>query len=483
MAGERQSELLLKSTRVPVIEYTSSPHEDLPIRERLALTQFQEAVRASGKVYVIQKSIPFYPSHVSKKRIEEAARTNPRIFDPYTFVYDAGNNDFATIPYHTHPQLRPYIESAARFLQEGARLTQDPILRECAAMRRQNLLDGNYEQSEAYWLESRDETEIDFFAGPYDRYLDGAYNKKFAYGGAVGRLNRVETARRQGLVNQALDAWQKSGISQFAIVRPRVRIRADDTVTVAGLPADINMTADSLPCPPEWRVIHGNKIYLMLPTLIDKFNRVTRPIVREVIAVNRRMGITDDSLIEANTNLLVYHETMHTVIRRPGDEERLRDEYSFMNELSASVTGLALIQETGMPKRMLDAALAMQLAIIANEYKAYTAGSKGREAYLKGGLVILNYLHTNHLIYIDSSGINWNITANVYKGFRDLAVALDRIITYDDVNMARRLFDQYGSDEVIKSLVTAGKRPKSEPPAEDAKLWRNGRDSTAPNTA
>src|SRR3989338_6466600 len=70
--------------------------EVLSDKERGLVSYLMQAVEATDDLYQRQKNsaLPganFYPPDASKKEIEQAAKKNPAILDPYTFVERAGN--------------------------------------------------------------------------------------------------------------------------------------------------------------------------------------------------------------------------------------------------------------------------------------------------------------------------------------------------------------------------------------------------------
>src|SRR3970282_2087180 len=51
----------------------------------------------------------------------------------------------------------------------------------------------------------------------------------------------------------------------------------------------------------------------------------------------------EEQMIEAGMYLIGAHEPSHSFIRRPGDQERFIGMYTYMNEMYATVLGLAIV--------------------------------------------------------------------------------------------------------------------------------------------
>lgn len=428
----------------------------------MSLTFCAEAVREIGKAYVRQMAVPFYPRDVSRERLEQEAQINPEIFSPYTFV-EGDRESLKTAPFHEHPDIRPHLEVASNHLHQAANVTPDPDFAAHLRLRAQSLLDGSYERSEAYWLRMR-EPVIDIVIGPYDRYKDQRFSVKYAYSGWTGSLDRIETERQQRIVDALLEAYLSVGITGSPFEKPMVRIRVDQTEVAAGLPAEMEMTANSLSCQMEWREKYGTKIVVLQPAFTEKFHLQKLPQVRRIIIPSIRGHLSDNMLLATNAYLFDSHETAHALIRRPNDERRLGNEYTFISELSASVTGMALLPRVGLNNMQLEGVLAVQLATAANEFASSEAGDKERDVYLQGDAVLLNYLLRRDAVSIDDSGrIGWKNIRETYTAMLTLAKELEEITTSGNINSARRLKRELGAYESLKSLLPFKDNPQNPP--------------------
>lgn len=435
MANERAERAGEIRNNIPAVTLEYRPdHPGLNEREHLVLQELAEVAREIGKVYAIQQYYHHYPPKVSNETIIEEATNNPAIFDPYTRVEKGPSGKLITIPYHE--AYGPYLSEAVKSLKRAASFSEEPFLSRHLDLTAKNLLDGNYEESERNWL-TMPETNVDIKAGPYDRYKDIRFRKKFSYSAHVGSLDKEETLKHQLNVDALLDSREKLQLSSVPIVRPVVRSRADITETTGGLTADMRFTANSYPCQSEWREKWGNKIVTLEPAFYDMFNRIRLPIARQIMAQEYSRSQRHEDLFDAYRLRFDVHEASHTFIRRYQDEERFGNSFTYVNELGATAIGLAHLPAMGATAKQLDGVLAMQLAITADGYKSYLAGHKERLDYLRGDVNLLNYLLKERVITIESDGkYRRKDIREVYERIYEFAKFIEKMLTYGGKNDA-----------------------------------------------
>lgn len=428
--------------------------EGLSNRERVIVEILSNAVRYVGKVYVHQQPRfrQPYPHNVSSEKIRQAADTNPAIFSPYTFVDLDASGNLKTTPYHE--LFKSQLEPVSQYLLDAANVaTHDPDLQLYLKTRAKNLLDGNYEESEAIWL-GQPNARIRLIIGPYDRYPDGRFNRKFYYGGMLDIRNEKASEHHQQIVSSLLEAWKKSDIPDAETPEPRVRIRIGTTVLTSGLPAEMKITANSLPCQREWREKYGTEIIVLEPAFISTFYARRLPLIRQIIHPDLRKRQSDEELLEAYGLRFDGHETPHALIRFEGDQERLGNEYLFTNEMTATVVGLALLKDLGLSKKQLEGILIAQLAVTADEYKTYLSGDHSKDDYLDGDLIIFERLVKNGLLAIDKEGrVIWDDINAIFDSFKLDAKKYVGILKSGNINNVKPLKSRWGSADLIKTVL------------------------------
>ncbi|HSX19339.1 MAG TPA: hypothetical protein VLE91_04410 [Candidatus Saccharimonadales bacterium] len=457
------------------IQYQPAPtrehhpdHGPLPEIERVTLSTLAGAVRSIAKAYVYQTYTHPYPPNVSDDQIEKANTTNPDIFSEYTVVRRDPEGQLTAIPYHE--AFGPQLNEVSEQLKDAAYYTRDPILKRYLIARARNLLDGNYEESEAIWLGSP-MTKIMAVIGPYDRYKDRRHNKKYFMSGHVGTLDEAMTNEHQPFVDRVVDTYISGDFKEEPIlVRPNVRIRYDITEVDGGLTAAMELTGNSYPCQLTWREKYGTEIVILEPPFFDKFHRIREPLIRDVVDVEHRGRQSAYELRKGYAYRYDGHETMHALIRRPQDEERFQGEYTFMNEMSATVIGHAVLGRMGLNTKQLEAIFASELAIAADEYEDFQyRNKKDRKVYLDGEAVLLNSLLEAEAISINELGeFTWNDIREVYGVTIDnLAHSLEVVLARGDAFDARLLKRNLGDFSVFEKLRHF-KRMQKSPTAENA---------------
>lgn len=432
--------------------------QPLPPREEATLEATSEAVRGIGKVYAVQKHLRPYPP-LREEEIREAASSNPLVLNEYT------RPDDNLTPIFYHEFFREELEEPCRKLEEAASMTRDPYLRRYLLARAQNLRDGNYKESESLWLSMPDESEVDVLIGPYDRYGDKMFNRKYSYMGATGTLDREATYLNQQRVDALLEVWEKIA-PPYAFRNPRVRIRVDITEVISGLMADreVYATAQNVPCQQDWREELGSKIIIFDPAFKHRFWNERLPILEEIIAERPLQDQTPEFLEECAYIWFDAHETNHSTTRRKGDEERLGNLYTVVSEMTSTTFGLSQLPHIGISAQQLEGVLAIQCAITAHNYQLFSeSGGTSRAAYMPGDSMIFNYLLKNGSIEIDERGrIGWRNIAKVYQDLEEYGRgSLEGLITegtYQDAgDLQKSLYDL----EPISTL--AAFRPKNQP--------------------
>lgn len=377
-------------------------------KESATLACTVNAVNEIDHAFEAQKSDYFYPFGISNEEIKDAARINPAILSHYTVVRKSLDGSFVAIPYsrHYHNELKHVID----WIHTARESTRDKRFGRYLDKLSLELADGEqfHESAVEAWLDRGDEPEVDLVCGPIDRYQDKKFNVKFAFQGWTGRLNREKTQLLHVFLKQQSEVWHElaSMHSPSAALNPKVRIRVDDTHSFGGLVKYLMSSANNLPCEQELRDRYGAKITLLEPSF--KHNLIKRvEIMKKIIKYEDRKDWSDTDIEDAGRILLASHEWNHSVIRRNGDDQRLGNEYAYLNEMYATSLGLWMIAlRNDISDKMKNIVLGVQLGTIV---EAFREDNENRASYLNGYKTILNLAVERGLLRIDNSGfIRWD---------------------------------------------------------------------------
>ena len=118
----------------------------------------------------------FYPKDMTKEEFE--ACSDPLKESMYSILSRDAEGKLIAIPYHEFYAEK--IEQAAKLLDSAAKLAEDPGLSKYLALRATALRTDNYYDSDAAWMEMKN-NRIDFVVGPIENYEDHLYGNKAAH--------------------------------------------------------------------------------------------------------------------------------------------------------------------------------------------------------------------------------------------------------------------------------------------------------------
>jgi len=377
-----------------------------------------------------------YPKDATREEIEKAAETNPNILSEYTVVKRRGKM-LIDIPYHV--EYEKLLKSPSDKLKRAAEVTDDSLFAKYLLLRAESLVDGDYEKSDLAWLAIPYEPVVDIVIGPYDRYLDELFSRKYTYQGWSGIKNVEKTEEAQQYVDAFLKeyGWQGSP----------VKARVDNTRILA----TIRWNANSLPCQKEWREKYGNKITIFDPSFSQNFeNRL--PILHEIW--KQSASESKESLERVARIFLFGHEASHPVVRREGDEERLKSYYSIVSEQYCDTNSVNVASNlTGMQLSEQEWNLFI-LSLLASGIVRHrnARGQTISSAYMRGEAATVNFLLSEGGISIQNSTLKTS-PERLVEGISKLAAQLEYLMSEGTEEDSRRFYEQYGNVDVFERFA------------------------------
>ena len=179
--------------------------------EKKVLKKLVAAAELIEPLYARQKSpkypgANFYPHDATREEIEKAAKKNPAILSPYTFVERDRSGKLITVPYSK--KFKEELTSVAELLREAAALSKDNALKAYLVARAVDLLKDDLDKSNILWLQT-DQSRIGFVIGHFDRYNDSLLFKKRGYTAWVGILDEKKTKEMEKLKKAILVSERK----------------------------------------------------------------------------------------------------------------------------------------------------------------------------------------------------------------------------------------------------------------------------------
>lgn len=432
-----------------------SPSE-LSHKEKLCLEKLISAAEMLSPLYLQQRNnkypgANFYPHNASKEEIQAAAKKNPAILSPYTFVERDKSGKLIAVRYCS--KFKKQLEKIARTLKEASSLSSDKKLKTYLNARAKDLLTDNYNKSNILWLKT-EKSETCCVIGPFDRYLDKLFFRKRAYMAWVGTLDEKMTREAEKLVSIVLSSERKHLPGSKKAKIPQVKVRVENTAIFSGLIADFMFVGNNLPSSADIFLIkkYGTLFTIFKPTMRLRFDKWIFPIFKTLFAKDFQERYSHELLYQAFVRSIILHETCHSLMRYEDAATRLQELFPIFDELYTDILAVkccaTLYLKNGFTEKETQAFL---IAYICRHLHWMTAF--GRQPHLvhyaTGGAISLNFL------------LNAKVTGRVDGVFRldfsKLFVALDQlsnIIEYylalGNHTEAKEFIKKYGSFRVFR---------------------------------
>jgi len=428
--------------------------ENLSSQERTILKKLIRAAELISSLYLKQKNkkypgANFYPPDVSPEEIKKAARNNPSILNPYTFVERTKSGELEAIPYHI--KFRKELKPISKLLEEAADLFEDKNFSLYLRSRAQSLLDGNYEKSEIIWLKT-EPFKFGFVIGPIERYLDKLFFTKCAYQSWVGILDEEETEKAKEIKDIILTGRSKILDKSEKVDVSKVGIRVDKTVVFSGLIADCMFTGTNLPNDVRVMRKYGSRLTIFETSLKEKFDQDHLPIFQAVFDKKLQKRYSPKELYGGSLRCIISHELAHSLIRYQDAEKRLENLFPIFDELYAYILG---IQRCGLAflkgvfsQKELEAILIMH---ICRNFTWWLDLLKNPDVYhyAAGAAIASNFFLQEGAIKI-RGGISWPNFTKLFICIEELCKILDYYLAAGKYQEAEMFIKNYGSFDIFK---------------------------------
>lgn len=341
----------------------------------------------------------YYPEGASKADIEKWIQSLPaaereRASGFFSVIRRNGGN-FTQVPYNV--EYQPELARAASLLREAAQLASEPTLKTFLTKRADAFLSNDYYDSDVAWMELKG--LIQPTIGPYEVYEDELLNFKAAFEAFITIQDDAETAKLQRFAGELQD------IENNLPIEPRQRNRKLGALAPITVVNEIYASGDgnravqtaAFNLPNDERVVRekGAKRVMLKNVQDAKFAKTLKPISDVVLGPADR----SDLAFEAFFTHIVMHELMHGLGphsispggRQTTVRQELKENYSFLEEAKADISGLFAIQfliDKGSLPRSMERAL--YTTFLASAFRSIRFGVS--EAHGKGIAVQLNYL-------------------------------------------------------------------------------------------
>lgn len=429
---------------------------DLSSVEKVVFDKLVTAAELISPIYLKQKNhkypgANFYPHDVSKEEIENAARRNPAILDPYTFVERDKSGKLIVIPFHL--KFKKELKPVAKLLIEAAELSDNKNFSWYLRSRAESLLDGDYRKSEIIWLKT-EPFKFGFVIGPIERYLDKLFFRKCAYQAWVGIFDEKMTKEAERLKRMILTSRRKILLGSEKVDVSKLGIRVDKTVIFSGQKADFMPTGSNLPNDVNLMEKYGSNLTIFETSLDEKFQNDHFPIFKSIFAKNSQRSYSRSELYLGSFRCILLHEISHSLIRYRDAEERLKDLFPIFDELYAYILGIkgcgTLLLKGAMSQKELEAILIMH---VCRNFTWWLDSIKNPDVnhYAIGAAIAQNFFLREGAIKEDK-GISWPDFAKLFICIDGLSHLLEYYMALGNYNEAKEFVDKYCSFNAFKNF-------------------------------
>ncbi len=430
--------------------------KELSVKEKIILKKLISAAELVAPLYLKQKNnkypgANFYPHNATREEIEAAAKKNPVILSPYTFVEKDKNGKLTAIPFHL--KFKRELRPIARLLIEAASLSKNKDFSRYLKSRAKSLLNGDYEKSEIIWLKTAF-SKFGFVIGPIERYLDKLFFRKCAYQAWVGIIDEAKTKDAERLKKIILVSRKKILPGSAKVDIFNLDVRVDKTVIFSGLIADFMFTGANLPNDINLMEKYGSNLTIFKTSLEEKFKKEHFPIFKTVFVKKFQELYSEKELYLGSLRCILLHEISHSLIRYRDAEKRLKDLFPIFDELYAYILGIKscgiLLLKGLISQKELETILIMH---ICRNFTWWLDLSKNPDVkhYATGAAIAQNFFLKENALK-ESGGISWPNFTKLFICVDELSRLLEYNLALGSYDDAKKFVEKYSSFAVFNSF-------------------------------
>lgn len=427
--------------------------------EKVLFDKLIRAAESIAPLYLKQKNpkypgANFYPHKVSREEIKKAAKQNPAILDPYTFVEQDKFGELVAVPFHI--KFHRELTKISNLLKEAANLSPDRNLKLYLQSRAEALLTDNYDESNILWLKTAN-SQIGFVIGPFDRYLDKLFFKKRAYMAWVGILDKEQTREAEKLKSMVLTSQRKCLPGTKRVKTSLIRTRVEDTAIFSGLIADFLFVGNNLPSSADLYLVkkYGTLSTIFKPTLKSRFENGIFQIFKRIFSETIQKKYSKKNLYQGYLRSVILHEVCHSLMRYEDATTRLEEFFPYFDELYTEILGIkncgSLVLKGALTQKELESILIMYISHNFNRWLSFLK-NPNLIHYARGAAIVTNYLLQERAIKIDKR-ITLSKFANLYICIDHFSRLLEYHLALGSYEEAKKFIKQYSSFEVFEPFL------------------------------
>lgn len=435
---------------------------NLSKEETAILKILEEAVKDVAKIFELQLNKGFYPEGVTKEALERENEVDPDILSPFTQV-KREDGKFVAIPYHIH--FAGFLKPIAEKIEKAANLSTNKSFKAYLQARAKSLLDGSYKRADILWLNVKD-TKIDFYIGPFEKYLDKLFFTKSAFQGHVGIIDE-DVTKKAAIYKETLYSSAKVSFSKYhstEIPRKGVQIYYEETTVTSGYISYALSTGQHFPSDLNIMQQHGSRIIIYYSPLRLKFDKLYYPIFKASFEKTFASKYSKELLLEATSLCGLLAHLGRQLHQFSGARERLRELYTVIEGANGFTSGIEhikhLVVKGLISQDQLEAIMIVHILWMMADWMRYkSTGIK--ESQTMGNSILLNS-YVSHGALRVSKGISWPNFSKIFFEIEALAYKLTYFLQEGSYKEAKDFIEKNAKLESFEQFSKTLGRIKTE---------------------
>lgn len=421
----------------PILEFNPKLPK-LSANEKKVLKLLVEAGKLIAPIYLEQEKQPLF----SKEEIEKAAKKNPQILSPYTAL-EKVDGKLVAISYHK--KYAALLKPVAEKLNEVARITENKEFAKALKIQTKALIEGTYEEAIATWLKLKPYI-LDISIGPINHIDDKFFFGKASYQAWVGVLDMEGTKRLNNYKNVIVNANRKALLPKERIenLRP-VKAKTIDEVLLAGVLARTKFVGLNLPMDSQLATKYGLEVTIFNQMNDLRVEEQIMPTFHKIFSSGFREGFSREDLRRGSMHYVALHELAHNYLHYKNSQDNLKDLFSPIFELEATVLGLRMVGALLLKDIITNKQL--ESMIVAFICRSFNLMEKNEELkplvnYTLGGIIFINYMITNGALKQMKKMAIPNFM-KIFVSLQELSYILERLLASGTRKDAEAFINKY----------------------------------------
>ncbi len=414
----------------------------LSVSEKATLKLLVEAGKLIAPIYLEQEKQA--KDGPSREEIEKSGKNDPEILSPYTVVEKIDGKLTAT-PYHI--KYANLLAPISQKLNKAASITDNKEFAKALITQAKTLLDGSYEEAIITWLKTKPYI-LDIFIRPIKQFDSSLPFSKASYQSWVGVMDFEGTERFNNYKDITLSVARKDLTPKERVGnQEKVEAKVLDVFLLSGYMAKTKFVGVHLPIDVSIFEKYGASITLfnqpndlrVEEQIIPTFNKIFSPGFKE--------GYNQEDLRRGYLRAVALHELAHTYLQYKNATDNLRDLFSVIDELAATILGLrmagVLLLKDRITEKMLESMVVTFLCRSFFQKDKGNISTNPLHNYALGGSIFINFMLQNGAIKMSNEIVVPNFM-KIFMALHELSDTLEHLLSEGSYKEAGRFIQNYG---------------------------------------